>query len=79
MEDKIRLVWDFHGPDAKPTAEHHARHLVQFAEKESLALKETGIEMVSESHFYAYLDVISDQMILVRDALRPARGLRIEE
>ena len=79
MSDKIRLVWDFHGPDAQPTAEHHARHLKQFADKENLTIKETGIEKISDIHHYAYLDVTSDQMILVRDALRPSRGLRLEE
>src|SRR5690606_1132164 len=30
MEKKLKLIWDFFGPDAKKTAEHHEIHLKEF-------------------------------------------------
>ncbi|MFT4661125.1 MAG: hypothetical protein ACI8XB_001396 [Patiriisocius sp.] len=78
MSSPIRLVWDFHGSDSKETAEHHAKHLIQFAEKEKLSINVTGVEEISDQHFYAFLDVAKTEMIKVRDALRPHRGLQIE-
>jgi hypothetical protein len=70
----IRMIWDFHGPHAEGTAEHHAIHLKQFAEKESLEFRESGSEIISESHHIAYLVIQRTDMILVRDALRPNRA-----
>ena len=78
MSSQIRLVWDFHGTDSKETAEHHVKHLIQFAKKEKLAIIVTGVEKVSDVHFYAFLDVEQTEMIKVRDALRPHRGLQVE-
>lgn len=38
MTKKIKLLWDFKGPDpdAKETAKHQAIHLKEFAEVEKL-------------------------------------------
>ena len=33
MSRKIKLLWDFRGPDAKETAKHHTIHLKDFATK----------------------------------------------
>ena len=77
MPSLIRLVWDFHGTDSKETAEHHAKHLVQFAVKEKLSINVTGVIEISDVHFYAFLDVEQSEMIKVRDALRPHRGLEV--
>ncbi|APD06935.1 hypothetical protein UJ101_01416 [Flavobacteriaceae bacterium UJ101] len=71
---KIKLIWDFHGPDAKGIAEHHVIHLKEFAEKEHLEVLEFGEEMLSEKHFTAYMAVLEKDMLLVRDTLRPHRG-----
>ena len=74
MERKIKLIWDFHGPDAKQMAEHHAIHLSEFAIREKLVFNETGIAEQSEKFCIAYLMVAESEMIKVRDALRPHRG-----
>lgn len=68
-----------YGPDCRPMAEHHARHLDQFSAKEAIASFGSGAEDVSEKHSIAYLIVEEKDMIIVRDALRPARALVAED
>jgi len=72
--EAIRLIWDFHGPQAKGTAEHHAIHLSQFAEKEGIEYFDHGAEEITPAHHIAYLTIGRKDMILVRDALRPSRA-----
>jgi hypothetical protein len=74
MSEQIKLIWDFRGPAAAKTAEHHAIHLQEFAKREALTLQETGFSIISELYALAYIIVIPEQMIMVRDALRPHRG-----
>ena len=74
----IRLIWDFHGPHAEGTAKHHAIHLGQFCTKEEIESKGHGSEQVSETHHLAFLLVQKKDMIIVRDALRPARATLAE-
>lgn len=73
-ENRIKLIWDFHGPDAEKIAQHHVIHLNEFAEIEQLKLPLTGNERIAEMHFIAYLVVDQYKMIAVRDALKPHRG-----
>lgn len=74
MEKKIKLIWDFRGPDAQKTAEHHEIHLKEFIQKENLENKITGVEMVSDLYSLAFLVVNEKEMIEVRDRLLPHRG-----
>lgn len=71
---KLKLIWDFRGPDAQKTAEHHEIHLKQFIEREKLLLNITGVELVSDMYSVAFLVVYENEMIQVRDALKPHRG-----
>ena len=32
MAARLKLIWDFRGPDAKHIAEHHAIHLREYVE-----------------------------------------------
>lgn len=77
MEEKIKLIWDFRGPAASKTAEHHAIHLAEFATKEGKNY-EVGHAVVSEMHAIAFLIVPKPEMIAMRDALRPHRGELVE-
>lgn len=70
----LKLIWDFRGPHSKQTAEHHLIHLKQYVEQEKLSIDIFGIETLSEMHSLAFLVVPKDQMISVRDALKPHRG-----
>lgn len=74
MEKALKLIWDFRGPDAQKTAEHHEIHLKEFIVKEKLNHNITGVEILSELYSVAYLVVDETEMIQVRDALKPHRG-----
>lgn len=74
MERKIKLIWDFRGPVAHQTAEHHEIHLKEFAATEKLCLSITGNEKINENHSIAFLVVTDSEMKTVRDALKPHRG-----
>ena len=70
---KIKLIWDFYGMDAEKTAEHHEKHLNDYAKKDTNILK-TGYEKINEHHCLAYLIVEEKNMLPVRDLLKPMRG-----
>lgn len=74
MSKKIKLIWDFRGPAAEKTAEHHEIHLKEFIEAEKLDLNITGFTAVTDMHSIAFLVVNEQEMITVRDALKPHRG-----
>ena len=74
MSRKIKLIWDFRGPASAKTAEHHEIHLKEFILVEKLLLNITGFEVYNEMHAIAFMVVTDENMIAVRDALRPHRG-----
>lgn len=71
---KIKLIWDFRGPAAAKTAEHHEKHLKEYIAIEALDLNITGFQHVSEIHSYAFMVTEESNMITLRDALKPHRG-----
>ena len=75
MERNIKLIWDMRGPDAQGTAEHHARHLGEFARREGLSRQQTGAEQLSPLHWIAWMIVEEKDVVALRAALRPSRGL----
>ncbi|MBA5628304.1 hypothetical protein [Moheibacter lacus] len=74
MEKQLKLIWDFRGPDAQKTAEHHEIHLKEFIQMENLKNQITGVEKVSDVYTIVYLVVNENEMISVRDRLLPHRG-----
>ncbi|MCW8898651.1 MAG: hypothetical protein OQJ96_13015 [Flavobacteriales bacterium] len=78
MERIIKLIWDFNGEDAVHFAEHHQKHLAEFANKENLLLKDTGVEKINLNHAIAYLLVKESQVFIVRDAVKPKRAEIVE-
>jgi hypothetical protein len=74
MSRQIKLIWDFRGPTATKTAEHHEIHLKEYIENEKISLKITGFEIINEMHAIAFMVVTDENMIAVRDALKPHRG-----
>ncbi len=74
MSKQIKLIWDFRGPVAAKTAEHHEIHLKEYIQMEKIELNITGFEHINEMHSIAYMVVNEDMMISVRDRLRPHRG-----
>lgn len=72
--EKIKLIWDFRGPDAAKIAEHHEIHLKEYIKIEKISLNKTGFTILNEVYAIAYIVVEKNEMILVRDALKPHRG-----
>lgn len=79
MPRKIKLIWDFHGITSAKTAEHHVIHLREFIVSNHLVYTITDFEIFNEIHAIAYMVVSEDEMISVRDVLRPHRGEIYEE
>lgn len=79
MQRKIKLIWDFRGPAASKTAEHHEKHLKEYIALEKLDLNITGFEQVNEMYSYAFMVTEEANMIALRDALKPHRGEVYEE
>jgi hypothetical protein len=71
---KLKLIWDFRGPDSLRIAEHHEVHLKEFIASEKLDINITGVEQLSELHSIAFLVVVENEMKPIRDALKPHRG-----
>lgn len=74
MDKKIKLIWDFRGPAAAKTAEHHEIHLKEYIQMEKLLINITGFDIITDMHAIAWMVVNDDYMIAVRDALKPHRG-----
>ena len=74
MKRKIKLIWDFRGPESLKTAEHHCIHLKEFTALEELAFHEINSREISEFYSTAYIIVDEKDMLIYRDALKPHRG-----
>jgi hypothetical protein len=74
MAAYIKLIWDFRGPASAKTAEHHEIHLKEYIAIEKLPVTITGHQAFGDMHAIAFMVVTKDDMIKVRDALRPHRG-----
>jgi hypothetical protein len=71
---KLKLIWDFKGPDSAKTAEHHEIHLKEFINIKQLQLNITGFEIINDMHAIAFMVVAEEEMRPIRDALKPHRG-----
>lgn len=74
MNRKLKLIWDFKGPDSLKIAEHHCIHLKEFALIEKLHFYEIDFTIISEIHTIAFILVDEIDMKTYRDALKPHRG-----
>ena len=74
MTRKIKLIWDFRGPEALHTAKHHTIHLKEFATIENLTYHEADVKELNPMLAYAFIIVDEKDMKIYRDALRPHRG-----
>ena len=74
MKRKIKLIWDFKGPDALETAKHHCIHLKEFAQLENLNYHEVANNQLNEMYTIAFITVDESNMKIFRDALKPHRG-----
>jgi len=71
---KLKLIWDFRGPDAHKIGQHHEIHLKEYIQLEQLEIIITGVEALTPEHSIAFLVVNESDMKPIRDALKPHRG-----
>ncbi|RTY92237.1 hypothetical protein [Flavobacterium sp. GT3R68] len=74
MSRQIKLIWDFRGPASTKTAEHHEIHLKEYIAAEKLPVDITGVKIIDDLYAIAFMVVTDENMLQVRDALRPHRG-----
>jgi hypothetical protein len=74
MIERVKLIWDFRGPNAKPIAKHHVKHLEEFSISENLQHTICNIQEINSMHYIAYLVVEKTQMNALREILKPNRG-----
>ncbi|AJR03836.1 hypothetical protein [Siansivirga zeaxanthinifaciens] len=71
---KLKLIWDFRGPDALKIAEHHEIHLKDFIKIDNIDCQITGFEALNPEHAIAFMVVDEAIMKPLRDTLKPHRG-----
>ena len=71
---KLKLIWDFRGPDALKIAQHHEIHLKEYITLVKTELNITGFEQLNDMHSIAFMVVNETEMKPIRDALKPHRG-----
>ncbi len=74
MQELIKIIWDFRGPDSAKTAEHHERHLREYVSTKNLSPGITGNDVIDDGYALAYMVVQREDMITVRDSLKPHRA-----
>jgi len=74
LNRKIKLIWDFRGPEAKKTAEHHCVHLKEFTQIDKLDFDKIDSSQITDFHSIAYVIVAEKDMLIFRDTLKPHRG-----
>ena len=79
MVRKIRLLWDFRGPDALETAKHHVIHLKEFAEKENLPFVESSIIEQNQYLCSAFIIIFETELSIYKNALKPDRGTVVDD
>jgi len=71
---KLKLIWDFRGPEALKTAEHHVIHLKEYSERQSNNVYAIDHEVINEVHVIAFMVIDEEDKIYFRDSLKPHRG-----
>ena len=74
MSKKIKLIWDFRGPNGLKTAQHHGKHFKEFAQIEKLNFYEIDQLESSDLHCLSFIVIDEKDMKIYRDALKPHRG-----
>ena len=71
---KIKLIWDFRGPNGKNTATHHEKHLKEFFKIENKKMFQSGTEALNELHHLAYIIILKKDLDEIKLMLKPHRG-----
>jgi len=77
--ERIKLLWDFRGPNAEHIAQHHVKHLEEFVQSENLEHTICSTQPMSPSYHIAFLVVEKKHMNSLRVRLKPHRGQVYQE
>ena len=78
MDLSVKLIWDFRGADALQFAKHHALHLKEFIDLQTNNHFPCGFEERGDAHCIAYILTNRENMITLRDQLKPHRAEKHE-
>jgi len=70
----VKMIWEFHGPDANSTAKHHVIHLKEFVQMEKLQDIIIDNETINENYHTAFMVIPESLVSDLRSRLRPHRG-----
>ncbi len=73
-EEKIKLIWDLRSIDAKEVAEHHVKHVTEYIASKGLKNTTVFCEEIFPHYYMAYILTTKNNMIQIRDDLKPHRG-----
>lgn len=73
MNNKFKLIWDFRGPEAKHIAEHHVKHLKEFAKALNLENSSCFTEERTSMMCTAIMQIEEKDVNEVQAALKPHR------
>jgi len=74
---KVRLIWEFRGPNALHTAKHHKIHLEEFMASEKIVFHDISIAEHSDFFIAVFLIVNEQDVTQLRTQLKPHRGQRV--
>jgi hypothetical protein len=73
---KVKLVWDFFGPESKNTAQHHLIHLSEFSKDKSVNFYDSGTDSESENNFFSFIVIDFSNLDLIKKMLKPNRAFK---
>ena len=73
---KVKLIWDFFGPDSKNIAKHHLIHLKEFSKSENILFHESNIDFESTNNHFSYIIVNFTSLDFIKDRLKPNRAFK---
>ena len=72
--EKIKLIWDFRGPDGKNIAYSSRETFKRIFEIENKKLFKSGTESLNELHHIAYVIILKKDLNEIKLILKPNRG-----
>lgn len=77
MSALVKLYWDFRGPASAGTAEHFHLHLNEFFLSCTAQAIDSGWESSGEQHHVVFLLIRQEDLPLIKERLRPHRGIYV--
>ncbi len=70
---KLRLLWDFRGPDSLEIAKHHVIHLKEFTQIDKLSFVEASVIEQNKYINSAFIIIFEIDLEVFKTALKPHR------